>query len=332
VKNPAGLETFRAVVGNAASVVLTTHINPDGDALGSELSLARFLVDGGKTVRIVNRDPAPENLRFLENDEIPFEIYDPTLHDELIRSSDLVLLVDNAAPDRLGSMEPLMREVANRTLCIDHHPSRGAPWVHHILDERACATSVMIFDLTRACGWTADARSAEAMYVGLVTDTGFFRFNSTTVRAHEVAAQLLALGARSAPIYEAIYEHNSLAYTRLLGHALVGLVFAADGAIATVTLPAALIHDLGAEDVDTAEIATTLLAMDGVTIALLFRESPERRVKVSLRSKGGIDVHRLAGEFGGGGHRNASGIVMDGRLDDVVRSVLERTAGLLAGS
>jgi phosphoesterase RecJ-like protein len=89
---------------------------------------------------------------------------------------------------------------------------------------------------------------------------------------------------------------------------------------------------LGAEEVDTSEIATTLLAMDGVGVALLFRESPERRIKVSLRSKGGIDVHRLAGEFGGGGHRNASGIVMDGRLEDVVSSVLERTTELLAGS
>ena len=98
----------------------------------------------------------------------------------------------------------------------------------------------------------------------------------------------------------------------------------------TVTLSAALLHELGAEDEDTAEIATTLLAMDGVAVALLFRESPERRIKVSLRSKGGIDVHRLAGEFGGGGHRNASGIVVEGRLDQVVHTVNQRATSLLS--
>lgn len=330
--SPAGHDLFRKLYRGAERVVLTTHINPDGDALGSQLGLARFLIAGGKAVRIVNQDRAPDNLSFLEDDAIPIEIYDRNAHDAALSAADLVILVDNSAPDRLGAMESVMRAVAGRVLCIDHHPSRGTPWAHPILDEGSCATAVMIYDLTRACGWAPNREAAEALYVGLATDTGFFRFNSTNVRAHQVAAELLKLGAASATAYREIYERNSLAYTRLLGHALVGLELAAGGLLATVTLPRELIKELKAEDVDSSEIATSMLAMDGIRVALLFRELPDGRVKVSLRSKGEFDVHRLAGEFGGGGHRNASGIVIVGRLAEVVSIVTDKTAALLGPS
>lgn len=325
---PSGHELFRKLCRDASRIAVTTHINPDGDALGSQLGLVRFLLADGKQVRIVNQDPPPPNLRFLADPAIPLEIYDPVVHDALVASVDLIALVDNAAPDRLGSMEPVLRRAADRTLCIDHHPSRGTPWAHPILDEGSSATAAMIFELTRGCGWTPDARAAEALYVGLATDTGFFRFNSTTARAHQIAAELLALGADSASAYREIYERNSVIYTRLLGHALVNLHLDADGAIAWVALGRELIGDLGAEDADTSEIATSMLALDGLSVALMFRELPDGRVKVSLRSKGGIDVHVLAGEFGGGGHRNASGIVMQSPLDEVVRTVVERTRAL----
>ena len=329
--SPTAHELFRKLCGDAHRFTLTTHIQPDGDALGSELSLARFLMEQGKEVRIVNQDPSPDNLLFLERPDLPVGVYGVDADDEAVTSADLVVLVDNAAPDRLGRLEPLMLSVAHKTLCIDHHPSRGTPWAHPILDEAYCATAAMIYQLTRACGWTPDRRSAEAIYVGLATDTGFFRFNSTTAEAHEMAAELLGLGVDPAAIYQAVHERNTLAFTKLLGHALAGLQLAEGGAIGSVVLPRELIDDLGAEEVDTSEIATSLLAMDGLVVALLFRELPDGRVKVSLRSKGSVDVHRLAGEFGGGGHRNASGIVADGPLDDVVAAIVSRTAALLSG-
>jgi phosphoesterase RecJ-like protein len=170
------------------------------------------------------------------------------------------------------------------------------------------------------------------MYVGLATDTGFFRFNSTTARAHRIAAELMRIGVEPARTYQAIYERNSEAFTRLLGHALVGLRLDAGGAIASVTLTRKLLAELNAEDVDTSEITTTLLAMDGVVLATLFRELDDDRVKVSLRSKGDLDVHLLATQFGGGGHRNASGIVLPGPMEDVVRTITGRAATLLAPS
>lgn len=315
---------FRENVDASRNVVVTTHINPDGDALGSEVALARFLRTRGVEVRIVNRDPTPEILRFIESDEVAAEVYDPALHDPLFAACDRVYLVDNSAPDRLGTMERVMRSVADKVVCIDHHPSRDRPWGVGLVDDHACATTVLVYELTRAAGWEPDREAAEALYVGLATDTGFFRFNSTNARGHEVAAALLRAGADSARTYRRIYERNSLAFTHLLGHALADAKLDGDGQIVHVRLTAECLSRTGSADVDTAEVMTLLLAIDRIRVALLFRELDNGTVKVSLRSKGPIDVHALASEFGGGGHRNASGIVLAAPLAEVAETILDR--------
>jgi phosphoesterase RecJ-like protein len=314
----------------ASDVVVVTHINPDGDAVGSEYALTRFLHARNKSVRIVNQDPVPDYLKFIDFGEPEIELYRPEVHDAVLAEAGQVVLVDNSAPDRLGRMEAAMRSVADKTLCIDHHPMRDAPWAVNLVDVDYCATTAIVYDLTKACGWQPDLVSAWGIYVGLVTDTGFFRFNSTNARTHEIAAELLRLGVEPARAYEAIHERNPEAYVRLLGHALSGLRLDAGGAIASVQITRDTVRALRAEEVDPTEITTPLLAMDGVKVAILFRELEDGRVKVSLRSKGSLDVHRLAIEFGGGGHRNASGIVMPGDLEQAIETVAGRAAALLA--
>jgi phosphoesterase RecJ-like protein len=323
------IRRFRERCEAASDVVIVTHINPDGDAVGSEYALARFLLDRGTNVRIVNQDPAPEFLEFIDFADPEVEIYRSIPHDALLQNADLVVLVDNSAPDRLGRMEPLLRSVAARTMCIDHHPMRDAPWAVNIVDVAYCATTAMIYDLTQACDWQPDLTAAWGIYVGLVTDTGFFRFNSTNARTHEIAAELLKLGVEPARAYEEIHERNPVAYVRLLGHALSGLRLDAQGAVASVKITRDTVRSLNAQEVDPTEITTPLLAMHGVQVAILFRELEDGRIKVSLRSKGSLDVHRLAIEFGGGGHRNASGIVMSGDLDEAIDTVAGRAADLL---
>jgi phosphoesterase RecJ-like protein len=323
---------FKRLCETANQLVLVTHINPDGDALGSEWSLASYLLSLGKTVRIINQDPAPETLNFIGFDRVPIEIYRAEQHDASLAAAERIVLVDNSAPDRLGRMEPVMRASAERTLCVDHHPTRNAPWADNIVDVNYCATTAMIYDLTRAAGWTPDLQAARAIYVGLVTDTGFFRFNSTNARTHEIAAELIRMGVEPARAYQEIYERNSAPYVRLLGHALTGLQIDAEGAVASVRITRQLLERLQAEEVDATEITTSLLALDGVRVAILFRELEQGRVKVSLRSKGMLDVHRLAIEFGGGGHRNASGIVMECGLDQAISVVIDRATALLGAA
>ena len=321
---------FSEVLAGNQSFVVTTHMHPDGDALGSQIALARFLTARNKDVRLINGDPAPALLSFVTEGSTEIEIYDPATHDELLRNVDRVVLVDNSAPDRLGRMEPIMTEVAANTLCIDHHPTRDAPWGDTILQVGASATAALVWQLIRQDGWEPDARSCEAVFVGIVTDTGFFRFNSACAHTHRIAAELLDRGVEPGSVYRRIYERNSEAYTRLLGHALTGLRIEAEGRVALVVIRRATIEELAAGDVDTSEITSALLALEGVQVVLLFRELAQHGVKVSLRSKGTTDVHKLASGFGGGGHRNASGIVLDEPIETVVDQVLAQARTLVS--
>ena len=327
----ADARKFESVVSPNRRFVLTTHVNPDGDAIGSEIGMAFFLLSQGKEVRIVNHDETPPFLRFLLDPAVAVEVYDPARHDPVIAAADVVLLLDNSAPDRLGRMERVILDAAARVLCIDHHPTRGTPWAHDILDDEACATAALVADLTHGCGFTPDRVAAQALYVGLATDTGFFRFNSTTPRAHQIAAELLTVGVDPARCFQEIYERNPPALTRLLGYALAGLRLDADGAVASIRITRERIAQCRADGVETAEMTTALLATDGVRIALLFREMDGGRIKVSLRSKGDLDVHRLASRFGGGGHRNASGIVRAGELEPIEDEVIAAARDLVAG-
>ena len=315
---------FRDLMQSHRRFVLTTHVNPDGDAIGSQIAVGRFLAQRGADVRIVNHDDTPSNLVFLETGTPPREVYDGATHDGLLASVDLIVLLDNSAPDRLGRMEPVMRASGDHVLCIDHHPTRETPWAHDILDEDACATACIVYDLILGAGSTLDSNAAEALFVGLATDTGFFRFNSTTARAFEIGADLMQLGVGPARCYQEVYERNSPEFTRLLGQALSNLRLDADGEVASIRVTREMVERCGAGDEDTSEMTTALLATEHVRIAILFREVTDDQIKVSLRSKGDLDVRLLAMEFGGGGHRNASGIVAHGSLDDLVERVIAR--------
>ena len=325
---PAQHGAFADVVASGRVFVLVTHVNPDGDAIGSEVGLGRFLVSRGKEVRVVNQDPTPVTLRWLEFDGPAAEAYDPARHDGLLDASDTIVLLDNSAPDRLGRMEPPALARKAKTFCIDHHPTRATPWAGNVIDTSACATAALVYELLRESGFVHDRATADALYAGLATDTGFFRFNSTSSRAFRIAAELLEAGADATRSFQEVYERNSPAYTRLLGRALSGLRLEAGGALGIVGVTRRVVEECGAEGVDTSEVTTPVLGVEGVQIALFFRELPGGKVKVSLRSKGELDVQNLASEFGGGGHRNASGIVMTGSYDEVVARISGRAAEL----
>lgn len=325
---PGDHALFGAMLERAKLYVLVTHVNPDGDAIGSLVGLGRYLLSLGFEVRLVNQDATPAELRFLEVDGPAAEAYDPGRHDGLLDAADAIVLVDNSAPDRLGRIEAGARARAAKTFCIDHHPTRTTPWAANIIDTSASATAILIYELIRERRGSVDSKGAEALYAGLATDTGFFRFSSTSPRAFRVAAELLEAGADPTRCFREIYERNSPSYTKLLGRALAGLSLAAGGAVATIGITLEMIEACGAAGVDTSEFTTPLLAVDGVRIAILFREMADGRIKVSLRSKGDLDVQKMAAEFGGGGHRNASGIVVTGRFGDIVDKVTLRAAAL----
>jgi phosphoesterase RecJ-like protein len=326
--NAASVVRIRREIGLARRILLTTHQNPDGDGIGSEIALAAYLRSMGKTPLILNPDPVPDRYRFLDpHGEVG--TFEEKGGSALVRSCDLIFMLDNGSLNRLGSMEAAIRGSEAVRICIDHHDTTDGFWTVNLVDETACATGEIIYDLVRALGGVLDLPSGVALYTALITDTGHFRFSKTSSRSHRVAAELLRMGVDPPRVYEAVYEQQSEGFVRLLGHALAGCRLEPGGGLAWITLTRKQIMDCRAEDADTSEMVNHLFAIEGVRVSLLFKELPDGKIKVSLRSKGEIDVNRVASRYGGGGHQNASGAVLDGPLEDAVRRVVADARTLL---
>ena len=319
--NPDMIARVRQEIQSARKLLLTTHQNPDGDGLGSEVAFASFLKGLGKEVSIVNPDATPERYRFLDPaGEIV--AFDGGTSADLVPGSDLIVTLDNSSLHRLGTMEQAVRGAKARSLCIDHHSTTDPFWTLSLIDESACATGEMVYDLIRALGGDPDATSAVALYTAMVTDTGNFRFSKTTPRSHRIAADLLAKGVNPSRIYELVYEQQQAGFVRLMGVALAGMRLEADGRLGWIAMTHRQIVECGAENADTSEMVNHLFTIRGVRICLLFKELSDGKIKVSLRSKGGLDVHRVATSYGGGGHQNASGAIVEGPLDSAILRVV----------
>ena len=309
--------------------LLTTHVQPDADGIGSELALAELLRALGAAVRIVNADRLPASLAFLDEAE-EIETYDPAGHDALFAGADAIVMLDNSDPARLGALEPVVRASGARTVSIDHHPDPDPFWSLLVMRTGVSSTAEVIFGLARTAGVHLPPTAARALYAGLVGDTGRFRFGSTSADAFAMAAELVRAGVSPAAMFARMEECVSGPYLKLLGRTLGSAELLAGDRLVVLTVPRALVLELGAEDEDTSEIINESLRLATSRIAVLFREQEGGRTKVSLRSKGPIDVNRVARRHGGGGHRNASGIVLDWPLDESRRRLLPELVELAA--
>jgi len=309
--------------------VLTTHVQPDADGIGSELALAALLRALGAEARIVNADPLPAALAFLD-EAGEAATYDPLAHDPLFAGADAIVMLDNSDPARLGALEPIVRTSAARTVSIDHHPDPDPFWSLLVVRTGVSSTAEVVFGLARTAGVELPPAAARALYAGLVGDTGRFRFGSTSADAFAMAAELVRAGVSPAAMFARMEECVSGPYMKLLGHALGSAELLEGGRLVVLTVPRALVLELGAEGEDTSEIINESLRLGTSRIAVLFREQADGRTKVSLRSKGSIDVNRVARRHGGGGHRNASGIVLALPPDETRRRLLPELVELAA--
>jgi phosphoesterase RecJ-like protein len=187
----------------------------------------------------------------------------------------------------------------------------------------------MIYRLIREVDGEIDAAEAEPIYVSIVTDTGNFRFSNTTPGVLRTAADLLSKGVKVPRVYQEIFERYAPSFVKLLGTALASIQQDETGRLGYIELTREMMRACGADGEDTSDIINGILTIDGTELALLFKELPEGRTKVSLRSKGTLDVNRLASEFGGGGHRNASGIVMPVPIEEAVATILPKAKALI---
>src|SRR5216110_3470559 len=304
---------------SAHHVVLTTHVNADGDGVGSEIALWHMLRARGVSVAIANPTRIPERFNFL----IPVGA-DASAHAvREIEHADIVASLDIGDISRLGGLATVINERQPPFVCIDHHvgPVKLPPGPCLIAPE-ATATAELVFDLANVVGWPLTPEVAQALYVGLLTDTGGFRFSNTSARALRVAAALLERGVDPEGIYESVYASAPEGRVRLTAEVLQTLVVEPEVGLAWVTVPPDALDRHGATADDLDGIVEFPRSIAGVRLALLFRQIANGRVKVSFRSIGGVDVADLAHPFGGGGHKKAAGASFEGSIADVQARVL----------
>ncbi|CAN5338610.1 MAG: bifunctional oligoribonuclease/PAP phosphatase NrnA [Gemmatimonadetes bacterium] len=314
-------EALRALLHGAKRIVLTTHVQPDGDGIGSEVALAAHLQALGRQVTILNPHPTPRRFRFLEP-EPPIVPFEQSVAESLLDRADLLVVLDISVPERLGRIEPIVRKLDLPTAVIDHHagPSRIDGFDYR--DAGAAATGEIIYRLL--VEWEAEITPgiATALYAAIAYDTGGFRHENTNARIHEIAAELFRLEADMRAVHHNLFESTSLATLRLLGRIFSDFKLSAGGRIAWVVLPRKLMDEVAAETEDVEGVTEALRAIEGVVVAILFKEIGDGATKVSFRSIGSVDVNRFARRFGGGGHRNAAGAFVREPLTAVVDKVV----------
>ena len=311
-------------------VCLTTHVNPDGDGLGSEVGLALLLRALGAQVSFPHPTPTPSRYDFLFEGLPGLDKTREAVKE--LRRADLIIVLDIADLGRLGMLAETVKERGVTVACVDHHVSKGdLPPGPRYVDADAAATGELIRELARANGWELTAEAARALYVAIVTDTGGFRFSNTKARTLRAAADLLECGIDPEAVYVELYSKAPEGRVRLMAEALQTLVVEHDIGIAWVTIPPGALERYKVDPDDLDGVVEYARSIDGVRLGMLFREIAGGRIKVSFRSIGGVDVAKLAGQFQGGGHAKAAGASLPGALADVQATVLKAAREYLAG-
>jgi phosphoesterase RecJ-like protein len=304
-------------------VCLTTHVNPDGDGIGSEVGLIHLLQGLGVDAVVANPTATPDRFAFLFAD-FPRVDRSPEAI-KTLRNADVIVVLDISDLGRLGMLSQTVAERGGGVpvACIDHHVSPGTlPPGPRYLDPAAAATGELICEIALANRWPLTPAAARALYVALITDTGGFRFSNTQPRTLRIAAELLETGLDPESIYLDVYAGAPKGRPRLLAETLETLVVEEDPGLAWVTVPPGALerHGVGVDDLD--GIVEFPRSVAGVRMAVLFREMSQGRVKVSLRSVGEVDVAEFAKPYGGGGHKHAAGIALPGALPEVQAIIL----------
>ena len=302
------------------SVVLSTHINADGDGCGSEAALARILTSLGMSVKIVNPTPWPETYDFLLDDDVVDSSAEGTA---ALKKADLLIVLDISDVKRLGSLADTVRALKVPKLVIDHHIASDEPPGSEIVsDTEACATGELIYDLAVTLGHEITSRIAVALYVAILTDTGGFRFANTTARCLAIASQLLAAGVEPEEMYRRLYASHPIGRLHLLRDALATLEVDPAYGISWISVAAGAAEEYGLKSEDLEGLAEHPRSVGGTRMAIFFRDLGHGKIKVSFRSTGDVNVNEFARKFGGGGHARASGALIPGTLEEVRHTVV----------
>ena len=321
---PIDWEPLRPILENHETFVLTSHVRPDADAIGSELGMAAILEAMGKTVSIVNPSASPNNLLFLDPDKRVMKIGTEFPPSQVLKA-DVHIVLDTSAWGQLGAIGDLLKKTKAVKVVIDHHVSSDDLGAIEFKDSKAAAAGQLVCEMAEALGYEIPTHAASALYCAIATDTGWFRYPSTNNKTMQAGGHLIERGAKPHALYETLYEKRSHARIILAGRVLNRVKVECDNQIAYTTVSQEDFKQTGAAPVDTEDLVNESLKIDGIKAAFIAIEQPGRKnVKISLRSRLGFNVAAVAEQFGGGGHQQASGAMLAGKLEEAAQKILAK--------
>lgn len=303
-------------------IMVTSHVNPDGDNISSQLALASILRSLGKQVIIIDQDPVPERYRFLPGwDGISNKLETP--------NATAVCVVDCANAERIGKVAEIITPATMELIVIDHHISNDGFGHLQYIDPSASSTCELVHRISQKLGVKLSTEQATILLSGIMTDSGGFRYSNTSPGTLRNAAVLMEAGAELAWISEQLYFQQPLRHLKVLGRLFTDLQTAGNGRISWVALTQEIANMHGFDINDSEEFVSQVLSAKGAEVGLLFKEQGNGVIRISFRSKGRVDVNRLAAMFGGGGHLQAAGARIKGTVGEVVQKVISTVEGEL---
>lgn len=322
--NESIVQGARSLLAEAQNIVITNHVGPDGDAMGSALGFKEILRQQGKEVTVIVPNIYPKFLKWMKGDGevIIFEDAQEQAS-QIINSTELIIHLDYNSLSRSGEMKDVLTSAAAKRLVVDHHqqPDEFANVLYS--DTSMSSTCEMVFHLAQALGWDEyiNKESADCLYTGIMTDTGNFRFSSTTPTTHRAVARLMEKGVLSHQIASSVYDTNSRNRLKLLSRCLERMEVFPEYHSAIMSLSAADLDEFDYQKGDTEGFVNYGLSMEG-TIMSVFLAEKDNRIKMSFRSKGDFNVNQLARDhFGGGGHINAAGGISEESMENTIEKL-----------
>jgi phosphoesterase RecJ-like protein len=319
--SPIDWQRFVELVRSRKRILLTTHIRPDCDAVGSQLAMAGILDQLGKEVHLVNAFDLPPGFRFLDPHSRLKRL--GTVPADMLESIELLIVLDTSAWAQLGDMGEVIRTTKAAKAVLDHHVSSDDLGAEMFKDTSAEATGRLVVEAADQLGVELTPQIAAAAFVALATDTGWFRFASTSAETYRLAARLADAGAVPDQLYKHLYENDTLARLQLIGRVMARVQAEMDGRLIHTWISRDDFDATGALPSDSEDMVNMTLSVGGTEVAVILVEQFGGGFKISFRSRSEVDCSRLAAEFGGGGHRKAAGAFVREPLEAAQAKVLD---------
>ena len=313
------------LIDKSESILITTHTKPDGDACGCIAAMCDALGALGKNVTPLLLSTVPQWYEFLFAEKAAVLGKDVRL-DELTAGRfgkfDLIVIVDTNSYSQLPKFDEYLKQADTPVLVLDHHQTSDGLGDVELVDSNAAATGLIVFDLLQYAGWPVTEKIAESLFVAMATDTGWFQFSNTDSRIYRACAELIDAGIKPAQIYDHLYLNFSYSRFKLMAGMLDKLELHLDGRYAAMQITKQDIERTGAAYGDTENLINECHRIGAVEASVLFTELEDDRIRCSLRSKGPLDVSKIAAKFGGGGHTMAAGAFLPGPLENAKQLIL----------